>query len=306
LVFSPARVGRREAETPLIPDFNQEQRRQVGEIRINSDEGKLQLVKKGDAWVLPGGDPEYPASEAKISGFFDFLADLKRTRVVTDNPETWAEFELGREALKRIQLLDRSGAKIVEIIVGKPAIGGGDDYVRLADSNEIVQLSSSFSYYLNVEEKFWSHLRIFPEELDGQTLMRITVQSTVVFSDGTPGPLNYTLVLNPQPPNLWQFLDRPETTLDAEMIDQLAGSLADLEGAEFARSVTTEEAGLTTPSARILFSTMDGRDFQLLIGGTAGENQFYVAREQGGYIYQVSEWRMKRILINQEELVAEQ
>ena len=306
LVFSPARMGRREAETPLIPDFNRGQRDLVAAVELTGAEGALRMVDRDGSWVLPGGGREYPASQPLIDAFFDFLAETKRTRVVTENPEAWAEFQVNDEAPRRIRLLDEAGNILTEIFIGKPAAGGGNDYVRLGDSNEVVLSNRSFDYYLNVEEKFWAYLRIFPEDLEGQNLIRISVNSEVLFADGTPGPLDYTLVLDAEQRSVWRFADRPQLPLDSGEVDLLANNLANLEGAEFDAAVDRAEAGLTDPAGRILLSTGDDRDFRLLIGGPAGKDQLYVARQDGTYIYKVSEWRLKGILKTVDDLLAEQ
>ena len=298
LVFSPARMGRREAETPLLPDFNRNQRDLVAAVELSGEEGSLKLVKNEESWVLPGGAWEYPASRSRIDAFFNFLAETKRTRVLTDNPQAWPDFGVGDEARRRIRLLDGAGNILTDIIVGKAAAGGGNDYVRLGDSNDVVLSNRSFDYYLNVEDKFWSYLRIFPEDLEGQSLMRISVDS--------PGPLHYTLVLDAEQQNLWRVAGQPQLPLDNAEVDLLANNLADLEGTEFAAAVDRAEAGLTDPTARILLSTQDDKDFRLLIGGAAGEDQLYVALEDGPYIYKVSEWRLKGILKPVDDLLEEQ
>jgi hypothetical protein len=306
VVFSPARTGRREAEAPLIPGFNRQIREQVAEIRIAGEEGDVKVVKREDSWVLPGGDGDFPASGSRIDTFFYFLADLARRRVVTDNPEAWQEFQVHADASRRIQLLDPAGNELTEIIVGKTAAGGEDNYVRLGNSNEVVLSDRSFDYYLNVEEKFWAYLRIFPEDLEGQSIMRITVDSTLqIDGEDEVGELNYTLVLSSEQPAVWNVVDSPQGELDNQKVDLLANNLADLEGTEFAHGVGPAEAGLENPAARILISTVDDRDFRLFIGGKAGDDQYYVTLENGAFIYKVSEWRVKGLLKDLEQLRAQ-
>lgn len=306
LVFSPARTGRREAEAPLLTEFNRDQRELVASIELDGAEGTLRMVKRGESWVLPAGGKEYPASPSRIDAFFDFLAETKRTRVVTENPEAWADFQVNDEAPRRIRLLDEAGNLLTEIFIGKAAAGGGNDYVRLGDGNQVVLSNRSFDYYLNVEEKFWSYLRIFPEDLEGQNLMRISINSEVLFADGTPGSLAYTLVLDADQRNIWHLADRPQLPLDNAAVDLLANNLADLEGTEFAAAVDRAEAGLRNPAGQILLSTEDDRDFRLLIGGAADKDQLYVALQDGRYIYKVSEWRLKGILKTVDALLADQ
>jgi hypothetical protein len=296
LLFSPARVGRRQAEAPLIAGFNRQQRDLVAEIRISSDRGNLKLAKQGDSWILPGQQQGYPASATRIDAFLDFLSDLTRTRIVTTNPDAWEEFEVDNDATRRIQLFDSAGDQLTEIIIGKSAVGSEDNFVRLGGSNEILLTARSFDYYLNVEERFWAYLRIFPEDLEGQSIMRITVDSSLRFDGLDSGPLRYTLVLSSEQPAVWRLVESPEVELDDGKVDLLAGNLADLEGSEFAHGVSEEEAGLADPAARILVSTVDDRDFRLLVGREAGDNQYYVSLENGAFTYKVSEWRVEGIL----------
>jgi hypothetical protein len=305
LVFSPARMGRREAESPLIVGFDRQLRDRVAEIRINSGQGNLRLLKRGDSWILPGANREYPASASRIEALLDFLADLARTRVVTENPDAWEEFEVHNGAPRRIQLFDSSGGELTDLIVGKSAVGGGEDYVRLGGSNEILLSNRSFDYYLNGEERFWAYLRIFPEDLEGQGIMRISVDSTLRFEGQGPEELRYTLVLSSEQPAVWKLVDHSEVDLDNSKVDLLAGNLADLEGTEFAHGVSAAETGLTDPAARILISTVDGRDFRLLVGGQAGDDQYYATVENGTLIYKVSEWRVKGVLKSIEDLRAQ-
>jgi hypothetical protein len=302
LVFSPARVGRREAEAPLIAGFNRQLRDRVAEIRISSDQGKLKLLKRGDAWILPGADREYPASATRIQALLDFLADLERTRIVTSNPDVWEEFEVHGEAPRHIQLLDAEGGRLTEIVVGKTSTGGDTNYVRLEGSNDIFLTARSFDYYLNVTERFWAYLRIFPEDLEGQSIMRITVDSTLRFEDQDSEPLQYTLVLSSEQPAVWKLVDRLDVDLDNSRVDLLASNLANLEGSEFAHGVSEAEAGLDDPAARILISTVDDRDFRILVGAEAGDDQYYVALENGSFTYKVSQWRVKGILKDIEDL----
>jgi hypothetical protein len=307
-VFSPARVGRREAETVLIAGFDRQLRDRVAEIRISSEKGKLELTKRTDSWILPGGERDYPASSARIEALLDFLADLTRTRVVSGNPDAWEEFQVHMEAPRRIQLLDSAGGELTEIIVGKPAVGSDENYLRLDGSNEIILGNRSFDYYLNVERRFWAYLRILPEDLEGQSIMRISVDSTLQLEgrdgDRASGPLQYTLVLSSEQPAVWKLAERPEVDLDDGKIDLLAGTLADLEGSEFAHGAGPAQTGLADPAARILISTVDDRDFRLLVGASAGEDQYYVALENGTFVYKVSEWRVKGILKDIEDLLA--
>jgi len=305
LVFSPARVGKREAESPLVEGFKRQVSDQVAEIRLTSGNGSLILVKSAEQWTLPGPDRDYPASATRIDTFLGFLADVAKTRVVTDNPDSWEEFQVHAGSDRRIQLFDSSGVELLEIIIGKSSAGGGDDYLRLGSSNEVILSNRSFDYYLNVEQEFWSYLRIFPEDLEGQSVMRITVESRLQFGAEPAEDLDYTLVLSSEQPAVWKLVDRETGELDNKQVDLLAGNIADLEGTRFAIA-DPEQTGLSSPAARVLISTIDDRDFRLRIGSRTGEDQYYASLENGELVYEVSEWRIKGILKSVEQLLPKQ
>ncbi len=298
--FSPARVGKREAQSPLLDRIDWDS---VAEVRLKSEQGEVELVYTGASWVLPGGTVELPASQSRIEALVDFLKELKRSRIVTANPEAWEDFDLGSEAARRIELFDSAGAGLVDLIIGKAETGGSSNYVRLGTSNEVVLSNRLFNYYLNVDPKFWSYLRIFPKDLQGQDLMRISVKSKVLFEDGAQSDLDYTLLLSIGEQSAWQSAEQPELNLDNSEIDLLASNIAGIEGIEFAVGVSAAEAGIDDPAAQVLISTADDRDFRLLVGGYGGEKQLYAALEGGKLIYKVSEWRLKGILKPLDELI---
>jgi hypothetical protein len=260
------------------------------------------LKKREDSWILPGAAQEFPASSARIDALLDFISELTRTRLVTDNPEAWEEFEVQNDAPRRVLLIDSAGEELTEILVGKTVVGGQVNYLRLGGSNEVLLSNRSFDYYLNIEEQFWAYLRIFPEDLEGQGIMRITVDSTLSLDEQGGEPLRYTLVLSSDQPAVWKLVDGASIELDNAKVDSLAGNLADLEGSEFYHGAG--DTGLADPAARILISTMDDRDFRLLIGAEAGEDQYYVTVENEPFVYKVSEWRVKGVLKGIEELRA--
>jgi hypothetical protein len=112
--------------------------------------------------------------------------------------------------------------------------------------------------------------------------------------------LSYTLVLGSGQPAEWTVVDRSDVPLDNNKVDTLAGNLADLEGSEFVHGQT--DTGLDDPAARILIGTVDNRDFRLLVGADAGDNQYYLGVDNGKYAYKVSEWRLQGILKDLEDL----
>jgi hypothetical protein len=189
-------------------------------------------------------------------------------------------------------LLDAAQSPLLSLFVGKVDEGSGGTYVRLENSNEVVLVNRLFDFYLNTTGRYWSYLRMFPEELEGADINRISVKSAPGFlGEGLPS-LSYTLLLGEGRERDWKLLDSAAATeLDNAKVDRLANALAGLEGAGFAAGTSKAEAGLDSPRAEILVSTADGQDFRLLVGNPSGEDRFYAALERGRYVYEIARFR---------------
>jgi hypothetical protein len=305
LIFSPASVRRRELETSLVPSFEAEK---VAEIRLSGSDGSINIEKRGDAWIVPAAQEEYPASVSRIEALLDFVQTIKRSRLVTSNPDAWSDFQVDSSASQRIQFLDAAENVILSLIVGKVDEARGGSYVRLENSNEVVLVNRLFDYYLNTTARFWSYLKMFPEELSGTDFNRISVRSSGGFPDEAAAALSYTLLLGEGRERDWKLLDSAaaDTTVDNAKVDRLANNLASLEGADFAARIDAESAGLSDPIAEILASTSDGRDFRLLIGAPAGEERYYGTLEGSKYIYELAVFRLENLFRPLSELRPDQ
>jgi hypothetical protein len=303
VVFSPANVRRREVEAPLVPRFEAQG---IAKIRLTTGQGKITLEKKGEGWFVPIGSEQYPASDTRIEALLDFLRTIRRSRLITSNPEAWSDFGVDQTAANKIETLDATDKVTLEIIVGKEDQAQGGSYVRLGSSNEVVLVNRLFDYYLNTEAQFWSYLRMFPKDLEGTSLNRISVQSAAGFPAVASPALNYTLLLGEERQRNWKVLGSSAgQELDNDKVDRLAGTLASLEGTGFAAGVDAAAAGLTKPAAEILASTADGKDLRLLVGSSAGEERYYATVEGSKYVYEVALFRLQSLFKPLSELRAE-
>ncbi len=300
LVFSPASVRRRETQTPLFSILSEEV---VSQVQLKSPDGSLTLSKEGDSWTVPVNGVDFPAAESRIQGLVDHLVGLKRIQTVTQNPEEWGTFEVGKDAPRRLALLDAQGKAVADLLIGKEGTGGQGTYVRIQGSDTVILVDKSFDYYLNVTPKFWSYLRVFPKDLEGRDLNRISVRSSVKLGDSQGDTLRYTLTLGDK--GSWQVEQpaRPGLALSDKEVDQVANSLAGFEGTEFVAGISDEQAGLTRPQAEVLFDTTGKQSYRLLVGKAAGEKQYYVKLAGETFSYRAASWRLENILKPLEDLV---
>ena len=292
LVFSPTNVERRRSEVPLLAGFKPDA---VRKIEASGADGKaVQLVRGDKGWsVLLGGEP-FPASAERVKSFFDSLTGLQRNRLVSANPESWKSFDVGEEARTRIRLLDASDKPLVDLIVGRSEEAERGSYLRLEGTNQVLLANKSLNFYLEAQPSFWSHLRFFTDELSADKVMRISVRADLAFPDGTSRRLAYTLIQKEEAGRKWQVVEpaaERSMPLDNKQVDRVATTLSGFEGTEFVPGPA--DSGLTAPSAEILFSTVDNKDYRILIGKRSGEDQYYAKVDGGSYLYLAPEWRVK-------------
>jgi hypothetical protein len=304
LVFSPTNVQKRRSEQPLLPGFKKEA---VAKIEVSGDKGTIQVERTDKDWrVLIGGSP-FPASEQRVGWFLDSVAGLRRTRLVSTNPESWASFGVADQAKTRIRLYDAAGKSLVDLIVGNSEPGQRGSFARLEGSGEVVQLCRTLSNYLDGSLSYWSHLKFFPDELTGGGIMRISVRASLSFSDGTQRKLAYTLIRSTEAGRKWQVVEpaaQRSAVLEDKAVDNLANTLADFEGNDFVPG--SPPTGLEAPSAEILFSTENNKDYRILIGSRSGEDQYFAKVDGGQYLYLIPEWRVRSATQPLEEMQAKQ
>ncbi len=302
LVFSPTNVQKRRSEQPLLPGFKKEA---VAKIEVANEKGPIKVERADKSWrVLIGGSP-FPASEERVGWFLDSMAGLRRSRLVSTRPESWASFGVTDQAKTRIRLSDAAGKGLVDLIVGNSEPGERGSFARLEGSNDVLLLSRSLSNYLDGSLSYWSHLKLFPAELAGSSIMRISVRASLSFPDGTQRKLAYTMIRSTEAGRKWQVVEpatQRSAALDDKAVDRMAGTLAGFEGNEFVPG--TPATGLESPSAEVLFSTENNRDYRILIGSRSGEDQYYAKVDGGEYLYLIPEWRVRTATQPLEEMQA--
>jgi hypothetical protein len=233
------------------------------------------------------------------------MAGLRRSRLVSTNPDSWISFGVAEQAKTRIRLSDDAGKSLVDLIVGNSEPGERGSFARLQGSNEVVLLNRSLSNYLDGSLSYWSHLKFFPADLAGSGIMRISVRASLSFSDGAQRKLAYTLIRSTEAGRKWQVVEpaaQRSAALDDKAVDRLASTLADFEGNDFVPG--SPATGLEAPSAEVLFSTESNRDYRILIGNRSSDDQYFAKVDGGDYVYLIPEWRVRTATQPLEEMQA--
>jgi len=306
IIFSPENVQSRKAREPVFAILNKES---VDGIEIIEGDFPTELEKKGEDWIIMISSMAFPALESRVDSLLDLVIALKKSQVVSANPENWQNFEVSGKNSRQLRLFDKTGQVIAHLHIGKSGLGSKGNYIRLENSNEVIQSDRSLDFYLNSEASFWSDLHLFPRDLTGEDIIRITIKSRISFSEHEENlnGLEYTLVLeNISGVQTWQVhgMDSTLYPLSPEKVDSVANALAAFEGNEFVADLAQDQAGFADPAAEIEFTTIDDASYTLQAGAHSQEkNQYYIKVAGQPYGYMAAAWRLEKILVPLETLV---
>jgi len=296
IIFSPERVEQRKANVPILSGIEKDK---VWKIKIKSKDGEIEIAKNSNSWSLSIDNKPFPADKDKIERFIDAVRKVKKSKIITKNPDNWKKFDVTKDSAKHFILYDKNNKIISNLYIGKEGLGGKGYYVRSSKSNEVIQTDSlSFSYYLNIKSDFWSYLKILPKNVKKDDIIKITVKKDMVFDKSDKlKTMSYTLFKgDSKKGSVWQVEGNTSFNIDDEKAGVLLDDLISIEGNSFEAAFTEEEAGIT--NSRTIFSfTMQNNDkYSLIVGNKKnGAEQFYVKLAKGKYIYAVSVWQLKRI-----------
>ena len=300
IVFSPENIQDRKAQEPVFTILNKES---VARIEIIEGDLPTELEKRGEDWVVLISSMDFPALESRIDSLLDLVIALKKSQVVSANPENWHNFEVSVENSKQLKLFSRAGQVIAHLHIGKSGLGSKGNYIRLDTSNDVIQSDRSLDFYINSEESFWSDLRLFPRDLTGEDIIRMTIKSRISFFEQEEklNGLDYTLVLeNVSGVETWKVygMDSSLYPLSPEKVDSVVNAFASFEGNEFIADVAQDQAGFAVPLAEIEFTTIDDISYTLQVGAHSREkDQYYIKIPGQTYGYLAAAWRIEKILV---------
>jgi len=296
IVFSPERVEKRRANVPLLTGIEKDK---VWKIKVKSKDGELVIAKNSNGWSLSINNESFPADKNKIERFIDAVEKVKKSKIITNNPDNWKNFDVTKNTAKRFILYDKNNKEISDLYIGKEGLGGKGFYVRSAKSNEVIQTdSSSISYYLNTKDDFWSYLKVFPENIKKADVIKITINKNTVFDkDDKIKQFSYTLFKgDSKNAPLWKVEGNNAFKVDDEKVGTLIDDLISMEGNNFEAAIKEEEAGLSDSKTIASFTLQNDEKYSLIVGNKKkSAEQFYVKRDKGSYVYLASVWKLKKV-----------
>jgi hypothetical protein len=301
-LFSPQRLSRMGQSALMFPGFPKAAARRI-EL---SDAGNTVTLVRAEGWSLDIGGTAYPAAEAKIGYLLDGIAELQRGTLVTRNPARAADLGLADAAAVTVVVSGQKGETLCDFSAGRTGAAGSGRYLRASGSSEIFQSGESVSPYITAERRFWANLKVLPQGLRPEAVVRVSVKSQLALAAGKDRrDLDYTLVLgqdsNGKP--RWSFAGGGPVPEDK--VRQVVDALLSLEGNDFDTTTGAPAHLAARPAATITISFSDSKDLVLFVGPGVQGSQYPCAVSGGSYAYLVAEWRLGQILARRETLISQ-
>ncbi len=310
-LFSTQSVRMREAQAPVITDINITH---VQKVVITVQES-ITLLKNELGWNLLLNGEMIPTALGKVEDFIDNLLKLKRFAVVSTNPEKYSTFSVDKTNASRVQVFDSGGKALIDIFLGKAAVGSGQ-YIRLAAADEVIQ--SDVQLALSTLGKDWVDLKLFDAVSHDVPISSIQIKNTNFFPDlgiaedqakvekAANNPYAYTLVINESAESIyWTVKGSANLVLSTNKVESLINNFIEFSAEDLMLASDEAINRLQNPSASIVLTTEDGLRYSLIIGsGPPTEDfRYYVKGSESTYIYQASEWNIMQLIKKPEDLV---
>ena len=217
----------------------------VAAVELSGKEGVLAFSMKGDHWELEN----YPVDSVRIKQLLDLFSELKVDRLITQNPEKHAKYEVPEDGT-RLLIKTSDGKGVLDLLIGKQGANFQETFVREYDQDEVYAVKSSLGQYKSRgQDYFWERSMT---HLDVNAINGLDLSGEFDYSLKREGPT-------------WKFNGEE---VDTEKVLDLLRPLGNLKASNFSDEITSEN----TFYQSMVIS---------LQGGDQIEMQFYLKEPSG-------------------------
>jgi hypothetical protein len=282
LVFSPERSNNKDASyTWLDPNLAWKADR----ITVNTEELKLELVKKRDGWFVLHNGSEYPARRLRIEDFISIFTSRSSWPVRASSVSSHAKFGLESGASSRLTVYGENSV-FLDILFGDNDKTGREIYVRRFADNEVRSGDNMFVSYIDGTAASWYNLRFFPGSEDGKISLE-DVQRLSLYNEGET-------VIFTRANRIWEVsgVNNP----DMASIEDYISIVLSSEGDDFLDSVSSNDPALNY--SRIVIEFGSGKISTIRVSAADEVNRRFAHVSGSDYIYAIPLWVSVRILRN--------
>jgi hypothetical protein len=309
-----------EQETKFFPSVTEQS---IGSILIREGTNSIQLKRTGDVWVvskpsddksgtsatvarspllsdtsvsmIPSSATGYPVDSASISSAIEKLTSLKKSALISENPEKQSIFEV--DTLKGIivDMADNSGKSLGTFIVGKSGPDYNSNYVRQKGSNLVYMASGGIRYSFFTDLTRWRNKSIV--KFDKSTAQGITLAK----NDGSMITIAHADSGNP-----WEIITPIKNPAKTEEVNGILEKLSQLTATDFQDIPLADTAmGFNKPELGVTVSFKNGSSRNVIFGKKNSDNKYWVKTDGKEQLYLIGEYTVNQINKKLDELKGE-
>lgn len=300
--YKPAQEEKEIEESAFFPKLDPEKADRI-EIKKGSTATVL-AADGGTAWKVETKDG-YPADRAAVNNALDLLDGLKRDSLASTNPDNLDK--LGVTEDKGLHVKVSEGGKVVaDLIAGKQGGAPSTTFARMPGEDKAYLVHEGLNSALDKDE--WRDQRVFaaePEDVEkieatrfakpteGDTAARQPKRLTLRRA-GKEEALGQEKEAEGKGKTDWEVVSG-DTVKESEKgkVKSVVRNLCRLKAAEFAESVSLEDAGLEDPVGRIVLHMKEGGPKVLLAGKKDG-SRYFVKREDSDLVMKAPAYAVDR------------
>jgi hypothetical protein len=245
----------------------------VDKIAIKSATGSVTLEKQGVGWFITA-PLKYKADQNAVGQVLHQSKHLNVKSVVSTKPEKQSVFQV--DSTGTLVAISQGRAERASFIVGKNSQSYSEQYVRLANSNDVTLVDGSFGYVFNKPLKDWRDKNIV-------TVPREQIKEVKYQYGDTTFALSFK-------DSVWML---GRDSVQSGVVESLLGSLASVQCDDFIDS-TVANAKF---SAQISYAGM-----QLRFVFNKATNKYFVQSSAAVQWFTMEQWRANQILKRKKEI----
>jgi hypothetical protein len=146
----------------------------------SGDNEPFELNKDASGWNIQVGSKVYEANAGSIRSFLGSLQKVEAERIVSKNPERFADYSVDDSLGTTIQIFGAGSDKLVDVVAGRfnfnQATRSGISYLRLSAEEEVYSVDGFLS--MTLTQGFESYRRKELLTMDTDQLRSLTLQKS--------------------------------------------------------------------------------------------------------------------------------
>ncbi len=267
---------------PAEPEKPAEETSEDGEAKADKPEATAAAPEAKPEWELVEPKVNYPLKQGAVEGLVSTLRTLRGDDVVASDKA--AEHGLDSPAYRAVLTVEEDGkdARQVAVVVGK-TVSEEDEkrYVRLEEGDGPIYLLPKWSFN-QVFPTLGAILTLDVLSLETDDIVRVSWEQDGASlalerqPEAASSPAASSSEEQPAEPEanqaVWQWVQAPEASVDAEKIKALLGSVERLTADDWFADAPAE-AGLDQPVLSLSLTLRNGATHKVMFGQTRGKDE---------------------------------